>query len=308
MVFHLDLISWVFMEKPILTKEQWREKREIRRQKQRENNVLRASKMHQLRIASDASIPVRTPAPTRTTYHIGCSGWFYWDWRNIFYPEGLPTKDWFAHYANTFKTVEINASFYSWPTETTVKNWVKQAGRKKFVYTVKACELITHIKKFKGTKELVKDFGHIATILGNRMGCFLYQVPPSYHYSPARLKSIVSQLQTGQRNVIEFRHASWWNERVYTALREANLIFCSCSAPRLPDELIKTSEDIYIRFHGKTAWYRYDYTEDELKEWANRIGQAKAQTVWIYFNNDFDGHAIKNAKALARLLKSKSRV
>lgn len=294
------------MEKPILTKEQRQEKRALRRQKQRENNVLRAAKMHKLRLASNLPPSVKPPAPTGTTYHIGCSGWFYWDWRNIFYPEGLATKDWFAHYTKTFKTVEINASFYSWPTEATVKNWIKQAGRKKFVYTVKACELITHTKNFEDTKELVKDFGYIATILGNRMGCFLYQVPPSYHYSPARLESIVSQLlQTGQRNVIEFRHMSWWNERVYTAFKEANLIFCSCSAPRLPDELVETAEDIYIRFHGKKAWYRYDYTQEELEVWVKRIQQAKAQTVWIYFNNDFDGNAIKNAKTLARLLKSK---
>ncbi len=291
------------MEKPILTKEQRREKRELRRQKQRENNVLRAAKMHKLRLASSLPPPKKPTAPTETTYHIGCSGWFYWDWRNVFYPENLATNDWFAHYAKTFKTVEINASFYSWPTETTVKNWVKQAGRKRFVYTVKACELITHTKKLKDTKELVKDFGHIATILGNRMGCFLYQVPPSYHYSLARLKSIVSQLQTGQRNVIEFRHASWWNEKVYTALKEANLIFCSCRAPRLPDELIKTAEDIYIRFHGKKTWYRYDYTHEELEVWVKRIQQAKAKTVWIYFNNDYGGNAIKNAIDLERLLK-----
>lgn len=293
------------MDKPVLTKEERKAKREARRQKQRENNVLRASKMHKLRLTADAPAQTKKQAAKTTTYHIGCSGWFYWHWRNAFYPEGLATKDWFAHYAKAFKTVEINASFYSWPTEATVKTWLKQAGRKKFVYTVKACELITHTKKFKGTKELVKDFGHIATILGDRMGCFLYQVPPSYHYSPARLKAIVSQLQNGQRNVIEFRHASWWNEKVYKALKEADLIFCSCSAPRLPEELVKTADDIYIRFHGKKAWYRHDYTQDELKEWAGRIKNAKAKTVWIYFNNDFGGNAIKNAKALARLLKIK---
>ncbi|TYP73704.1 MULTISPECIES: DUF72 domain-containing protein [Nitrosomonas] len=293
------------MEKSTLTREQRREIREIKRQKQRENNVLRASKMHKLRLASNIHSPVRPPAFEGMIYHIGCSGWFYWHWRNVFYPEGLATKDWFAHYAKIFKTVEINASFYSWPTEATVRSWIKQAGLRRFVYSVKACELITHTKKFKGTEELVKDFGHIATILGDRMGCFLYQVPPSYRYSPARLKAIVSQLQTGQRNVVEFRHVSWWNEKVYTALKEANLIFCSCSAPRLPDELIKTAEDIYIRFHGKKAWYRHDYSDDELKEWARRIQQVNAKTVWIYFNNDFDGNAIKNAESMARLLKNK---
>lgn len=293
------------MDKAVLSKEERREKRAARREKQRENNVLRAAKMHQLRLGSPSALSQSLPKSKSTKYHIGCSGWFYWHWRNSFYPQDMPTKEWFSHYAKAFKTVEINASFYSWPTEATVKTWLKQVGRKKFLYTVKVCELITHTKKFVGTKELVKDFAYIANVLGDRMGCFLYQTPPSYHYSPAKLKTIVAQLQNGQRNVVEFRHPSWWRKEVYDAFKASGLIFCSCSAPRLPDELIKTADDLYIRFHGKKAWYRHDYTKDELQEWVERIQKAKAKNVWIYFNNDFDGYAIKNAKALARLLKTK---
>jgi hypothetical protein len=89
------------------------------------------------------------------------------------------------------------------------------------VYTVKVCELITHIKKFKGTKTLVKDFGMIADILGARMGCLLFQLPPSYRYTKTRLNDIVSQLDPARRNVVEFRHASWWNDEVYSAFRKA---------------------------------------------------------------------------------------
>lgn len=293
------------MEKSETTAEERKAKREAKRAKQRELNILRASKMHKIRIA-DNTLPLLSPIPRQgKKYHIGCSGWFYWDWRGIFYPEDLSTKDWFPYYADKFKTVELNAPFYSWPTITTVKNWMKQADGKDFVYTVKVCELITHIQKFTDTEELVKDFSYISTILGNRLGCFLYQLPPSYSYTPQRLSTIVSQLKNGHRNVVEFRHKSWWNEDVYHAFKEANLIFCSCSGPRLPDELIQTSDEVYIRFHGKAAWYRYDYSDDELQEWANRIKKSEAREIWIYFNNDYEGHAIKNAETLASLLHTK---
>jgi hypothetical protein len=91
----------------------------------------------------------------------------------------------------------------------TAKSWIRQAGRRHFVYTVKVCELITHIKRFAGTKTLVRDFGLIADLLGPRMGCFLFQLPPSFHYTPARLKRILDTLDHTRRNVVEFRHKSW---------------------------------------------------------------------------------------------------
>ncbi|MDB5615249.1 MAG: hypothetical protein JWQ22_2902, partial [Devosia sp.] len=82
----------------------------------------------------------------------------------------------------------------------------------------------------------------------------------------------------------------------------AGAIFCSCSGPRLPNDVIKTADDIYIRFHGVEKWYRHDYSYEELMDWADRIRQANAKRVWIYFNNDFDGYAIKNAIMLREIL------
>jgi uncharacterized protein YecE (DUF72 family) len=93
----------------------------------------------------------------------------YWKWRGSFYPDDLPTGQWFRRYERHLRTVEINASFYSWPTVANVKAWRRQPGKRNFVFTVKACELITHIKKFRGTRTLIKDFGMIADILGDRM-------------------------------------------------------------------------------------------------------------------------------------------
>jgi len=285
------------------TRNERRARRDARRAKQRAANVGRAAKMHEDRVgASHNSDLLPAPNPPLARVHVGCSGWFYWHWRGGFYAPGLSTREWFAHYANHFRTVELNAPFYSWPTIETVRTWCRQAGQREFVYTVKASDLITHVKQFVNTKTLIRDFGYIADLLGPRMGCFLFQLPPSFDYSCARLYRILKQLDPARRNVVEFRHRSWWNERVFQAFRTTGTIFCSCSAPRLPDELVKTADEIYIRFHGIKRWYRHDYTDAELATWVKRIQASNATRVWAYFNNDRDGYAITNAQTLRRQL------
>ena len=184
----------------------------------------------------------------------------------------------FRAYAELFDTVELNAPFYSWPTVATVKTWLRQLGsrRRPFKYAVKVNELITHRKRLVGTRTLVRDFGHIADLMGERLGCFLFQLPPSIHYTPATLRRLLAQLEPHRPNVVEFRHRSWWNDTVYSAFRDANVTFCSCSGPRLPDELVRTSDDIYLRFHGIKQWYRHDYTREELNVWVKRIQRSGA--------------------------------
>jgi uncharacterized protein YecE (DUF72 family) len=278
-------------------KQAQRARRMERRLKQREANPERAATMHRARMQKKGSAPAAPVKPTSGEF-VGCSGCFYWKWKGPFYPSDLPTSQWFAYYAARFDTVEINASFYSWPTVATVKGWLRQSANEDFVYTVKVCELITHVKKFRGTKVLIRDFGFIADVLGDRMGCFLFQVPPSFLYTKARLVSIVGQLDPARRNVVEFRHASWWNETVYAAFREAGIIFCSCSAPNLPEALVRTADDVYLRLHGPERWYRHDYVCDELNEWATRLRACGAKRAWVYFNNDYGGFAPKNAQSI----------
>ncbi|SRR5581483_10020506 len=239
--------------------------------------------------------------------HVGCSGWFYWHWKRLFYPEELPTHRWFRYYTQHFKTVELNAPFYRWPSHATVKTWRRNAPEN-FRYSVKVNRLITHEKRMVRTKKIVCEFCALAELLGPQMGCFLFQFPPSYRYTPARLKSIVTQLNAARcdadvPHVVEFRHKSWWRDAVYRTFKKANIVFCSVSAPRLPDELIATSDVVYIRFHGRQRWYRYDYPDEELREWAEKIRHSGAREVWIYFNNDREGYATTNAKRLRKELK-----
>lgn len=241
--------------------------------------------------------------------HVGCSGWFYWHWRGLFYPQDGSTRDWFKHYASVFDTVELNAPFYKWPRPATVKGWRRGAGPD-FQFTVKVNGAITHERRMVRTQRLVTKFYEIGSELGPQMGCFLFQFPPSYKYTPARLKSIVGQLDPAWRNVVEFRHKSWWRASVYRALTHHGTTFCAVSAPRLPEELPgagkgqrQRPERVYVRFHGRSRWYRHDYTTEELTAWARRIVLSGAREAWIYFNNDREGFALRNALELRDLLR-----
>jgi uncharacterized protein YecE (DUF72 family) len=236
-------------------------------------------------------------------FRVGCSGWFYWHWKRRFYPPELPVSEWFQFYRRRFNTVELNAPFYKWPKPQTVRSWLKFATYN-FRFCVKVNQLITHEKRFIGTKWLIREFHGIAEILGQHMGCFLFQCPPSFSYSDARLRKVLEQLDPAFPNVLEFRHRSWWQPKVFDVLRERRIGFCSVSAPGLPDDLVETSDQVYLRFHGSRAWYRHDYSEAELAGWANRLRACKAETCWAFFNNDFNANAARNAAALKRLLRA----
>ncbi|MCS7336838.1 MAG: DUF72 domain-containing protein [Verrucomicrobiae bacterium] len=232
---------------------------------------------------------------------VGCSGWYYWHWKGVVYPAELEKDQWFDHYQKHFKTVELNAPFYHWPRPSTVEGWARRA-RRGFKYSVKVNQTITHLKRFKGTRKLIAEFYKIADTLGDKMGCFLFQLPPSFKFSKANMEAVLDQLDPAHRNVVEFRHPSWWTEDVFDAFKRAGAIFCSVSAPRLPAEVVKTSNAVYVRFHGSARWYAYDYAPTELEAWARKIADAGAAEVWAYFNNDRDGCAFRNALALARYL------
>ncbi len=232
---------------------------------------------------------------------VGCSGWYYWHWRGVVYPETLSTRQWFDHYQSVFDTVELNAPFYHWPRPNTVRQWAR-AARAGFRYSLKVNQAITHLKRFRGTRRLVRRFYQLGELLGEHLGCFLFQLPPSFHYTEARLRAVLDQLDPQQANVVEFRHPGWWNEAVFEAFRKAGAIFCSVSAPRLPDALVCTGPALYVRFHGASRWYAHDYSADELRAWADKIRAAGVRQVWAYFNNDREGCAFRNARALRELL------
>lgn len=233
--------------------------------------------------------------------HVGCSGWFYWHWRGKFYPENSRPDVWFRHYAAQFNSVELNAPFYRWPHIANVKGWVRQSPEN-FRYSIKVNRIITHEKRLVRTRMLVEEFCKFSEILGEKLGCFLFQFPPSYRYTPSRLRTITTQIDPTFRCAIEFRHAGWWRDRVFDAFRQRGLIFCTVSAPKLPEDLTRTADAIYVRLHGRSRWYRHDYSDGELNAWADRIVASGAREAWIYFDNDNEAHAPRNAVRLRELL------
>ncbi len=241
--------------------------------------------------------------PALKDFRIGCSGWIYPHWGGLFYPEGLPQRQWFDFYARVFNTVEVNATFYRFPTGKMVQAWHKK-GPAGFVFTLKAFRGITHLRKFRGTAELVRRFYAMGEVLGEKLGGFLFQLPPSLQYDRDLLLHILDQLDPRFANTLEFRHESWFREETEVILRERNVAMCIVSAPGLPEHVVVTAPHAFVRFHGKSAWYAYRYSRTELRSWARRLKDLPAERVFIYFNNDWNAWAPENALQLEEILTS----
>ena len=235
--------------------------------------------------------------------NVGCSGFFYKDWKGVFYPENLKMSDWFSYYTSFFNTVEINSTFYHFPKESNLKRWYKSSP-KDFLFSVKVNRYITHIKRFSEVESQLETFYEtVNKSLKEKLACFLFQLPASFVYSKENLEKILKSVKSDFCNVVEFRHKSWWNSEVFEAFKEKNIVFCSVSAPSLPEDIVNTDSTLYIRFHGKKEWYRYDYTEDELRKWVKKINQFKSKRLFVYFNNTYSGFAVKNALLFKKLMR-----
>lgn len=236
--------------------------------------------------------------------YIGTSGWMYDHWGDgVFYPKDLPKSKWLDHYQKYFDTVEINNTFYHLPKEETFKNWHK-AVSKNFIYAVKANRFITHIKRLNKAKDSVNLFMSRTKLLKQNLGPILYQLPPRWKANPERLEDFVKNLSKRYVNVFEFRDTSWFNDEIYAILKKKKLNFCIYSMPGVNCPNIVTGPVVYIRMHGGSVLYGSNYADSELKDLAKQIKGflRKKLTVYVYFNNDAYGYAVKNALRLKKML------
>ena len=236
-------------------------------------------------------------------WHIGCSGFHYKEWKEQFYPKGLAVNKWFQYYVNHFNTVESNVTFYRLPTLATLLKWHNESSAD-FSFCVKAPRLITHYKKFQHvTEELAAFYKLISDGLQEKLACILFQFPPGYTYSPERLSNIVTQADPLYKNVLEFRHTSWWNDHVYHELEKSRITFCNLSYPKFPDNIVNTSSVFYFRFHGVPDLYRSAYTHEYLDNIIGMIKrEEKIKTAYLYFNNTAGLGAIENAEYIKSIL------
>lgn len=237
-------------------------------------------------------------------WRIGCSGFYYKHWKEVFYPEGLPQRRWFEFYCENFNTLELNVTFYRFPRLTFLQSWYDRSPEK-FSFAVKAPRIITHFKQFHDTAGLISDFyGVIQEGLNEKLGCVLFQMPPRMAYTGERLDRILQSLDHSLNNVLEFRHISWWNDEVYSALSKKKISFCGMSHPDLPGDIIQTSPILYYRFHGITELYKSRYKKSELNNFVNELQHSKkTKQAYIYFNNDIGASAIYNAREMQDLVK-----
>lgn len=240
---------------------------------------------------------------------IGTSGFSYAHWGNgVFYPPGLPRYRWLEYYAGRFSTVELNVTFYRLPSRESFRSWARRTPPE-FRFAVKGSKLITHQLKLEGVDDALARLFDACRGLGDGFGAVLWQLPPRFGLDLARLKSFLSKLPRGVRHAFEFRDRSWLCEPVYELLESAGAALCWADQPGTTPEVV-TSDFVYIRRHGPGGGHGSCYGIEHLRELAFRIRECtvRGRDVYVYFNNDVAGYAVKNADELLGLLTSSEEI
>lgn len=230
---------------------------------------------------------------------IGTSGWMYDSWRGPFYPPDLETEAMLPTYAETFRTVEVNNTFYQLPDAETIDAWHRRSPED-FMFAVKANRYITHMKNLLEPEEPIGNLMDRISRLGDKLGPILFQLPPGWHVNADRLATFVEVLPGSQRYAFEFRHPSWYTPEVYEILNQHRHAFCIHDHADAPSPREATADFIYLRFHGTDGHYGGKYPPDALTIWADRIHawQDEGRDVYAFFNNDTEGYAAENAQDL----------
>jgi uncharacterized protein YecE (DUF72 family) len=240
-----------------------------------------------------------------TQFFIGTSGFNYKDWREIFYPKGLAEKNWLAFYSQHYRTVEVNATFYRHFPRSVLEKW-RNTTPDEFCFTLKGPRTITHYKQLQDIQVELDNFFESAAGLEDKLSVVLWQFPGSFRYSEEtkiELDRFIEQLPHHCRQAFEFRHKGWFNDDLYSLLNRHNAGFVINDSSRFPAQESVTGNFVYLRFHGPDRLYASSYSTSQLADWAHKIHTYMKQVdVYAYFNNDFDGRAIRNADELKALV------
>jgi uncharacterized protein YecE (DUF72 family) len=240
---------------------------------------------------------------------IGTSGWNYSHWgKGTFYPKEVKEKEWLSYYAKHFDTVEINTTFYRLPQKTVVERW-ENTVPSQFNFVVKVSRYITHIKKLNQPEQALLKFLKNVSLLKKKLALLLFQLPPFLKTHQQRLKHLLGLLKDqsiipGVKVCFEFRNSSWLEEETFHLLTRHNAALCFADWPELNVTEPVTADFIYLRRHGPTSLYRSGYSPQEIRRDAGKIKKwaEEGKDIYIYFNNDAEGWAVKNALSLLEVV------
>ena len=234
---------------------------------------------------------------------IGTSGWSYNEWAGVFYPSSSTNK--LTFYSKLYKTVEIDSTFYAFPSKGLVLGWARYTPAD-FVFSAKLPQLLTHEKKLDVSKgveaDLIRFLGLLKPLMATgKLGPILVQLPPSFSYQTDfdKLKAFLKRAPEDVKFAVEFRHPSWLTEDVWTFLRDNNVANVIVDEPLLPPDTVTTADFAFIRWHGHGSrpWYNYRYSDKELDGWVPKVKEvtARVKKTFGYFNNHFRGFAVENS-------------
>ena len=237
--------------------------------------------------------------------YIGTSGWSHAHWTGVLYPEGLPAERRLDRYVAHFGTAELNSSYYRWPSEAAFARWRRRLPEH-FVLSVKAPGLLTHVQRLWSPERWLARIERGLARLGRRRGVLLVQLSPAFAADHARLGYFLSCVPAGLHVAVEMRHPSWHTESVFALLEQHGAAYCVMSGAGLPCVLRATARFVYVRLHGPDPHHLYagSYPEQDLRWWAERVREweASGRDVLLYFNNDGEGNAVRNAATLREMV------
>ena len=228
-------------------------------------------------------------------FHVGTSGYSYPEWKGTFYPAKMPAKQMLGFYGSHFRTVEINNTFYRPPTAQLLETWAAQVPAN-FRFVLKAPQEITHVKRLAGVGEMVSSLFEAAVTLKERLGPVLFQLPPNFKKDVPRLREFLTMLPKC-RAAFEFRHASWFDDEVFTLLREHGVGMCVADAgDDLEVPFVSTADFGYLRLR------RPDYDDTALAAWAKQMRSQAWRDCFVFFKHEDAGAGPRMASRLLELL------
>src|SRR5262249_20281752 len=228
----------------------------------------------------------------------GTSGFAFKEWKGPFYPADLKDDAMLGYYAGRFPTVEINNTFYRMPKEDVLNGWALQVPES-FTFVIKGSQRITHIKRLKECGEPLGYLFRGTATLGARLGPLLFQLPPNFRRDAPRLRIFVEQMPERRRVAVEFRHASWFDDETFGALKDNGAALCVADTGEEPvAPLVPTADWGYMRLR------REDFSDADLSDWARRIREQPWNEACVFLKHEEEGRGPKLAARLMEILKS----